>query len=183
MDTGKPITDPQPEQPAEQNAAEGNIRHLFDRMFKRAMRLSSPAVIRFINGAFGTSHPLDAEVEYLSTEHITGSLRQSICDMMIGIGQDKYLTEVQIDSGGDMSFRIWNYSYLEGMRNRTTKGHIIEIKLVPAIVIYLVSSGKPQGSIYEKAILSSKAGRRFLRQPGQSRDGGAHERPVCRGAG
>jgi hypothetical protein len=44
MDTRKPITDPQPEQPAEQNAAEGNTRHLFDRIFKRAMRqINAPA--------------------------------------------------------------------------------------------------------------------------------------------
>jgi hypothetical protein len=140
MDTRKPITDPQPEQPVEQNAAEGNIRHLFDRMFKRAMHLSSHAVIRFINGVFGTSHPLDAEVEYLSTEHITGNLQQSICDMLVRLNHDdalKYLTEAQIGADGDMSFRIWNYSYLEGMRNRTAKGHLTEIKLVPAIVIYL----------------------------------------------
>ncbi|MDR2483102.1 MAG: hypothetical protein LBD08_05660 [Treponema sp.] len=135
MDTKTPVTNP--EQPAEQKSAGSAPHQLFDRAFKRAMRLSSPSVIRFINGAFGTSHPLDAEVEYLSTEHITGSLRQSICDMMLGIGQDKYLTESQIGDDGDMSFRLWNYSYLEGMRNRTTKGHVTEIKLVPAIVIYL----------------------------------------------
>jgi hypothetical protein len=143
MDTRKPITDPQPEQPADQNAAGEkllNPSHLFDRAFKRALRLSSPAVIRCINGAFGTSHPLDAEAEYLSTEHITGSLRQSICDMLVRLNHDdalKYLTESQIGDDGDMSFRMWNYSYLEGMRTRTTKGHLTEIKLVPAIVIYL----------------------------------------------
>jgi hypothetical protein len=140
MDTQTPVTNPEPGQPADQNAAGVNIRHLFDRMFKRTMHLSSPAVIRFINGVFGTSHPLDAEVEYLSTEHITGSLRKSICDMLVRLNHDdalKYLTESQIGADGDMSFRIWNYSYLEGMRNRTTKGHVTEIKLVPAIVIYL----------------------------------------------
>ena len=37
------------------------------------MCLSSSAVIRFIHSVFGTSRPLTAEVEYLSTEHITGS--------------------------------------------------------------------------------------------------------------
>jgi hypothetical protein len=42
-----------------------------------------------------------------------------------------------IGDDGDMSFRIWNYSCLEGMRNRTAKGHVTEIKLVSAIVIYL----------------------------------------------
>ncbi|MDR2482083.1 MAG: hypothetical protein LBD08_00445, partial [Treponema sp.] len=74
MDAQNPVTDPETGQPADQNAAGGKLLNppqLFDRMFKRAMRLSSPAVIRFINGVFGTSHPLDAEVEYLSTEHIT----------------------------------------------------------------------------------------------------------------
>ena len=104
------------------------------------MRLSSPAVIRLINGVFGTSHPLTAEVEYLSTEHITGSLQQSIGDMLIRGGHDdasKYLTEAQADDDGDMAFRIWNYSYLEGLRTRTTEGHITGIKLVPAVVIYL----------------------------------------------
>jgi hypothetical protein len=143
MDPETPVTNPESRPPAKQNAAGEkllNPSHLFDRAFKRAMRLSSPAVIRFINGAFGTSHPLDAEVEYLSTEHITGSLRQSICDMLVRLNHDdalKYLTESQTGADGDISFRIWNYSYLEGMRNRTTKGHVTEIKLVPAIVICL----------------------------------------------
>jgi hypothetical protein len=60
--------------------------------------------------------------------------------MLVRLNHDdalKYLTESQTGDDGDMSFRMWNYSYLEGMRNRTAKGHVTEIKLVPAIVIYL----------------------------------------------
>ena len=138
-----PSTNAETGQPGEQNPAGDKLPalyHLFDRAFKCSMHLSSPAVIRFINSVFGTSHPLTAGVEYLSTEHITGTLQQSIGDMFIRIGRDdasKYLTEAQADDDADMPFRIWNYSYLKGLETRTAKGHITEIKLVPAAVIYL----------------------------------------------
>ena len=143
MDTQTPLTDPETQRAADQDAAEGKpltSPQFYDRAFKRAIHLSSPAVIRFINGVFGTSHPLTAKVEYLSTEHITDRLKQSIGDILIRINGDNaatYMIEVQITDDGDMAFRIWNYSYLKGLETRTAKGPITEIKLVPAIVIYL----------------------------------------------
>ncbi|MDR2535453.1 MAG: hypothetical protein LBD29_05400 [Treponema sp.] len=52
----------------------GKNRHnppqIFDRVFKRTMRLSSMAIIQFINGLLGTDHSPRAGLEYLSTDYI-----------------------------------------------------------------------------------------------------------------
>jgi predicted transposase/invertase (TIGR01784 family) len=105
------------------------------------MRLSSGAIIFFINALFDTKHPLDAKVEYLSVEQITDTLGQVVCDIIIRIdGVYKYIIEVQMSEDNEMSFRIWNYSYLEALKNMTSKDDVVRITLIPAIVIYLESS-------------------------------------------
>jgi hypothetical protein len=104
------------------------------------MHLSGGAIIFFINALFRTKHPLSAEVEYLPTEYITTELGQFVCDIIIRIGGIyKYIIEVQISKNNKMSFRIWNYSYLEAIKDMKSEGDTIRIKLIPAIVIYLES--------------------------------------------
>ena len=111
---------------------------IFDRTFKRLLRLSSGAVILFINALFGTKHPVTAKVEYLSTEHITDKLDCWVGDVLLLVdGRHKYWLEAQITEDESMAFRIWNYSYLEGLKTKKTKGAVTTVKLVPAIVIYL----------------------------------------------
>ena len=114
---------------------------IFDRMFKRLLRLSSGAVICFINALFGTKHPLTASVEYLSTEHITDKLDYWVGDILLLIdNRHKYWIEAQMKEEEGMAFRIWNYTYLEGLKTKQSKGAVTRIKLVPAIVIYLEST-------------------------------------------
>ena len=111
--------------------------HIFDRIFKRLMHLSNRAVITFINALFGTNHPISASLEYLSTEHIADNLEQWIGDGLIRVDKYKYCFEVQMADDKEMSFRIWNYSYLEGLKDKKTEDDVTDITLVPAIVIYL----------------------------------------------
>jgi hypothetical protein len=67
---------------------------IFDRTFKRLLRLSSGAVILFINALFGTKHPVTAKVEYLSTEHITDKLDYWVGDVLLLVdGRHKYWLE------------------------------------------------------------------------------------------
>ena len=111
---------------------------IFDRTFKRLLRLSSGAIILFINALFGTKHPVTAKIEYLSTEHITDKLDYWVGDVLLLVdGRHKYWVEAQITEDESMAFRIWNYTYLEGLKTKKTKGGVTTIKLVPATVIYL----------------------------------------------
>jgi hypothetical protein len=48
---------------------------IFDLILKHLIRLSNVAVINFINGLFGTDHPLDSTVEYPNTENVSKKLR------------------------------------------------------------------------------------------------------------
>jgi hypothetical protein len=125
-----------------------NPHQIYDRIFKKLMMLSKKAIIVFINALFGTEHPLDAEIEYLSTEHITDKLGLVICDIIIRInGIYEYLIEVQISKDNEMSFMIWNYSYLAALRRKITEGDTTRIKLIPAIVIYLESDASVPDSL------------------------------------
>ena len=60
-------------------------QQIFDLVLKRLMKLSSQAVIQFINGLFGTDHPPDSTVEYPSTEQISRKLRRLMSDIIIVI--------------------------------------------------------------------------------------------------
>ncbi|MDR2485500.1 MAG: hypothetical protein LBD55_08900 [Treponema sp.] len=83
----------------------------------------SISLIHIINGLFGTGHSPSAGLEYLSAEHITGTLKQCIGDILISInGKYKYLIEAQMSDDEDMALRIFNYSYLEGLKTKAAAG-------------------------------------------------------------
>lgn len=55
-------------------------------IFKRLMRLSSKAIVQFINGLFDTAYPVDSTVDYPSTETVTEDLTHSRMGIiMIGL--------------------------------------------------------------------------------------------------
>jgi hypothetical protein len=52
------------------------INQIFDKTFKKILTLSSKAVIRFVNGLFGTDYPLDSTITYNWTEFEDRELRR-----------------------------------------------------------------------------------------------------------
>ena len=58
-------------------------QQIFDLILKRLLKLSSLAVIQFINGLFDADHPLDGTVEYPNTEHVSHKLRRLMSDMIV----------------------------------------------------------------------------------------------------
>ena len=120
---------------------EKKISQVFDRSFKRLMAVSSPTIVLFINGIFGTNYPLDTPVSQLSTEYVTDSLDKFFADILLLVGNDKYLVEAQMTDDKEMALRIFNYGYLDAVKNRTVEDdNVIRVRLPRCIVIYLEPS-------------------------------------------
>jgi hypothetical protein len=117
------------------------IAQVFDRSFKRLMAVSSPSIVLFINGIFGTDYPLDTPVSQLSTEYITDSLEKFFADILFLVGNDKYAIEAQMTDDKEMALRIFNYGYLDAIKNRAVEDDgVIKVRLPQCIVIYLEPS-------------------------------------------
>jgi hypothetical protein len=116
---------------------------LFDRVFKRLMHLSNTAVVSFINGLFGTNHPLTSKVEYLATEQVDENLRKTNSDMIIGINGSRYVIEFQRKDDNTMAIRIFYYAYSDSLNTKyTDDAGVMVLEFPKATVIYLESTGK-----------------------------------------
>ena len=93
--------------------------HIYDKIFKKILTLSGPAVIDMINGLFNTSHPRDSKITYNWTEFIDDSLKKVLADTIITIN-DKYLyhMEAQIENDSDIVFRVFDYGYKHAEQNK-----------------------------------------------------------------
>ncbi|MDR2136361.1 MAG: hypothetical protein LBO76_07080 [Treponema sp.] len=110
---------------------------LFDLVFKTLMRLSDRAIVSFINGLFGTSHPLSSAVSRPSAETVSPALRRSMADMVITINNSfSYIIEAQISNDRSMGVRILQYILGEGQETVSTGRHVTRIRLPDARVIY-----------------------------------------------
>ncbi|MDR3353825.1 MAG: hypothetical protein LBO21_02155 [Synergistaceae bacterium] len=112
--------------------------HIFDLVLKQLIRLSSEAVIQFINGLFGTNHPLDSSVEYPNTENVSKKLRRLMSDTVIIInGVHVYHIEGEISGDADIALRVFEYGFAEGLRARTpSEDGRITIRFPNARIIY-----------------------------------------------
>jgi hypothetical protein len=119
-------------------------KHIFDLCFKRLLHLSSGAIVHFINGLFETDYPQDSTVTYPSTETITDSLKRVVSDIVIEINKkDRYLIEAQIGDDENMAVRIFQYTYLSGLKGAVAdKEGVITITLPRAKVIYWETTAK-----------------------------------------
>jgi hypothetical protein len=123
---------------------------IFDRVFKFLLKLSPRAIVSFINGLFGTHHPLDSTVSYPSTETINPTLRQSLADMVITINnQYSYLIEAQMTIDQNMGIRILQYLLGEGQRTVSRENSATLIRLPDIRVIYW----EEEGSVPDKEVL------------------------------
>jgi len=114
-------------------------QQIFDLILKRLLRLSSPSVIQFINGLFGTEHPLDSTVEYPNTESVSRKLRRLMSDMVVIIGGiHAYHLEAEIKSDESIVIRVFEYGFAQGLSTKSASdgGERITIKFPNARIIY-----------------------------------------------
>ena len=97
--------------------------HIFDLILKRLLHLSAPAVVQFINGLFGTDHPLDSTVEYPNVESVSGKLQRLLSDMIVIInGSYAYHLEAEIsDNDENIVLRVFEYGFAEGLRTKKSR--------------------------------------------------------------
>ena len=117
---------------------------LFDLTFKNLIKLSSPAIVRFINGLFGTDYPPDSTVDYPSTESVSNKLKKLMSDTIIVInGKHVYHVEAEIsDEDENMAVRVFEYGYAEGLRTKAIEDDMVIIKFPNAKVIFWETTSK-----------------------------------------
>jgi hypothetical protein len=124
------------------SSAGRSIPDIFDLVFKRLIRLSPGAVIRFINGLFGASHPPDSSVDYPGTETVSRRLRHLLSDTVFVIdGAWTYHIEAQITGDTEIAIRVFEYGFAQALRTKTTSGNLITVKFPEARIIYLDPRG------------------------------------------
>ena len=102
-----------------------HIYHIYDKMFKKILTLSSKAVINFINGLFQTDYPTDSTITYNWTEFHDDNLTKTIADTILTIGGiHSYHIEAQMYRDEDIVLRIFDYGYKQSLRNANVLFHL-----------------------------------------------------------
>jgi hypothetical protein len=124
--------------------------------------LSSTAVIRFINGLFGTNYPPDSQLSYPNTETVTRDLRKIVSDTIMVInGTDVFHIETQINNDENMAVRMFRYGFEEGLKTKQTRGGIITVQFPQARVIYWETSRKTPDRLQLNLIFPDGTGHRY----------------------
>ena len=71
----------------------------YDKIIKRTLDENPELTIRFINGLFGDSIPLNATVEWLDKETINDNQSSIIADFYPRIGGKMYCIEIEQEGG------------------------------------------------------------------------------------
>lgn len=96
-----------------------SIYHIYDKVFKKILTLSSGAVVNLINGLFETSYPTDSIITYNWTEFESDELKKILADTILTINNTQsYHIEAQITEDEDIIFRVFEYSFGHADRNR-----------------------------------------------------------------
>ena len=106
---------------------ENNSRsHIYDKMFKKVLTLSSRAVINFINGLFETEYSTDAKVTYNWTEFHDDNLKKTLADTIVTIdGCHSYHIEAQRYQDETIVFRVFEYGYRHAERYKELNDKIL----------------------------------------------------------
>ena len=64
---------------------EPTVYHIYDKLFKKILTLSSVAVVNLINGLFDTDYPTDSTITYNWTEFEKEDLRKILADTILTI--------------------------------------------------------------------------------------------------
>ena len=96
-----------------------NLVHIYDKMCKRILTLSSKAVINLINGLFETDYPPDSTITYNWTEFEDQNLKRTLADTIITINNRfSYHMEIQMTIDEEIIFRIFEYGFGHAYKNR-----------------------------------------------------------------
>ena len=102
------------------------IYHIYDKIFKKILTLSTTAVINLINGLFSTDYPTDSTLDYNWTEFENDELKRILADTIITINNRyRYHLEAQMTEDEDIIFRVFEYGYAHADRNRTSDANLI----------------------------------------------------------
>jgi hypothetical protein len=115
---------------------------VFDGLFKQLLRLSGKAVGSFINGLFGTKHPLNSKVDHLDIETTIGKRRRKLRDAMLRINSGIYHVEVEANKKPGMAIRMFLYSFDEGVSKNTSENNVRTIEFANARIINLQETKK-----------------------------------------
>jgi len=118
------------------------ISQIFDKILKRILLALSPAsVITFINGMFTENFPLDSEITYHYTEHVDGSLKKTVADIIITLRTKdrvrRFHLEGQINDDSTIVIRVFEYGFADALRHQATQGNKITLPFPTPAIIFL----------------------------------------------
>ena len=120
------------------------IYHIYDKMFKKILTLSSKAVINFINGLFQTDYPTDSTITYNWTEFHDDNLTKTIADTILTIGGvHSYHIEAQMYRDEDIVLRIFDYGYKHSLRNAKVEDNICYLTFPKSKIVFLGDDDVP----------------------------------------
>ena len=121
-----------------------HIYHIYDKMFKKILTLSSKAVINFINGLFQTDYPTDSTITYNWTEFHDDNLTKTIADTILTIGGiHSYYIEAQMYRDEDIVLRIFDYGYKQSLRNAKVEENICYLTFPKSKIVFLGDDDVP----------------------------------------
>jgi len=96
-----------------------NLVHIYDKMCKRILTLSTKAVINLINGLYETDYPTDSTITYNWTEFEDQNLKRTLADTIITINNRfSYHMEIQMTVDDEIVFRVIEYGFGHAYKNR-----------------------------------------------------------------
>jgi len=96
-----------------------NLVHIYDKMCKRILTLSTKAVINLINGLYETDYPTDSTITYNWTEYEDQNLKRTLADTIITINNRfSYHMEIQMTVDDEIVFRVIEYGFGHAYKNR-----------------------------------------------------------------
>jgi hypothetical protein len=148
----------------EQNGRE--TLQLFDLMFKYTLKEASPpALVRFINGLFGTNYPPESAVTFNATESVGAAdeknekLEKITSDMILTIGADAFLIEAQISDDENIALRVFQYGFAHAARNKeiAEDEDVITLTMPSARVIYWETTRKTPDKVTLRLIFPDRS--------------------------
>ncbi len=117
---------------------EEKIYHIYDKMFKKILTLSSTAVTNLINGLFETNYPPESQIQYNWTEFEDDGLKKVLADTIITInGKYSYHMEAQLVRDEDIIFRVFEYGFSHANRNHAMQEGVEVLYFPEPKIIYL----------------------------------------------
>ncbi len=117
------------------------ISHIFDKVFKKILTLSTKSVINMINGLFGTHYPDNSTITYNWTEFMDTELRRTLADTILTInGRYSYHIEAQMEKDEDIIFRVFEYGYHHADHMRASSADYYVLHFPEPKIIYLYAT-------------------------------------------